>query len=116
MGHLQRTGNGTQQCLPDHRPTSGDRTRIMPSTPESGSEFSLSGPELMNEADGDWGVTVFASKDVFLATFVYRTKEAADSARELLPLAYLRTRYLLPRARARFSLVIFWRVKARPLY
>ena len=106
MGHLQNTGNGTQQCLPD-RPRSGDRTRIMPSAPESGSEFWLSGPELMSEADGDWGVTVFASKDVFLATFVYRTKEAADSARELLPLAYLRTRYLLPPAKARFFLSDF---------
>jgi hypothetical protein len=86
MSYLQDTGNGTVQRLPCKPSTSGDRIRITEvSTGSSDIEFWVSGPEAIDEPDGDWGVSIFANKDVFLATLVYPSQEAANAARALLP-------------------------------
>jgi hypothetical protein len=55
-----------------------------PSGDGGGTEFFLSEPEAMEDGDGDWGFAVYASKDVWLATFTYPSQHAASRAREAL--------------------------------
>ena len=86
MSYLRDTGNGAEQRIPGDPPRSRDRSRITEAlTGSSDLEFWVSGPEPMSEPDGDWGVSIFANKDVFLATLVYPSQEAAEAARKLLP-------------------------------
>lgn len=44
----------------------------------------LSDVEQLGEADNEWGFTVYADKDVFLATFVYPGRELAEAARQAI--------------------------------
>ena len=50
-----------------------------PNVATGGTEFWLSEPEPMGA--GDWGFSVYANKDVFLATFTYPTQAASIHAR-----------------------------------
>lgn len=47
-------------------------------------EFWVSDPEPMEDGEGDWGFAVYMAKDVWVATFSYRTKESAEAARKAI--------------------------------
>lgn len=57
---------------------------VASSAAEAGQDFWLSDAEPMEDGNGDWGFGVYASKDVWLATFVYCSQDAALAGRQAL--------------------------------
>lgn len=63
------------------------RTDAVPKAPipEDKPKFSFSEPDQMDDGDGDWGFSIFADKDVFLASVRYCTQ--ADAIRGRVAMA-----------------------------
>ncbi len=54
----------------EERPTGSGTVQKVPA-PEDILKFTLSEPDQIDDGNGDWGFTIFADKDVFLATISY---------------------------------------------
>lgn len=64
----RETGNGTVQKIP---------------VPEE-TKFTLSDPDQIDDGGGDWGFSILADKDVFLASVSYPNQAAALKGRLLM--------------------------------
>ena len=69
----------------EKRPTGNGTVQKVPVSEAVSSKFWLSEPDKIDDGDGDWGFTIFADKDVFIASVSYVSQ--ADAMRGRIAMA-----------------------------
>jgi hypothetical protein len=65
----------------DQQDTGNETLQKVPTSDNSDVKFWLSEPDKIEDGDGDWEFSIFADKDVFLATISYVTQAGAMRGR-----------------------------------
>lgn len=69
----------------EERPTGNGTVQKVPVSEAVSPKFWLSDPDKIDDGDGDWGFSIFADKDVFLASVSYISQ--ADAIRGRIAMA-----------------------------